>query len=96
MDIKEQVAVKILDYAIEIDELKAELTLADSEIVADQVIPLVRADVLRVATNRIKALGDLLVCYRIGKHPTEKLHTRLDKSGKDWDNLNKLEVSNGR
>ena len=47
MDIKEQVAVKILDYAIEIDELKAELTLADSEIVADQVIPLVRADCQR-------------------------------------------------
>lgn len=29
---------------------------------------------------RIEALEQLLVCYRIGKNPSEKLHKMLDKT----------------
>jgi allophanate hydrolase subunit 1 len=32
--------------------------------------------------ERIEALKQLLVCYRIGKLPTEKLHQLLDKTKK--------------
>ena len=42
---------------------------------------------VKIADNRIEALEDLLVCYRVGKHPTEKLFTKLDKSAKDWKSL---------
>jgi hypothetical protein len=38
----------------------------------------------RVAVNnlfdRIDALQDLLMCYRIGKQPTEQLHQRLQRT----------------
>ena len=30
--------------------------------------------------ERIDALEELLVCYRIGRRPTEKLHKKLDKT----------------
>ena len=30
--------------------------------------------------DRIEALEELLVCYRIGRRPTEKLHKKLDKT----------------
>ena len=41
-------------------------------------------EVVEIADNRIEALEGLLVCYRIGKHHTEKLLTKLDSAGKDW------------
>ena len=88
MDIREQVAEKILRCRFHSSLYHSEEIGSDTALgLADRIIPLVRADTLKVATNRIKALEDLLVCYRIGKHPTEGLHTRLDKSGKDWDAL---------
>ena len=43
-------------------------------------------DLLDAGKARIKALENLLVCYRIGKRPTEKLHDRLDQSRSSWEN----------
>lgn len=34
--------------------------------------------------ERIDALEGLLVCYRIGKNPTESLHRKLDRTKGDW------------
>ena len=35
--------------------------------------------------RRCKALESLLVCYRVGKHPTEKLHDELATTGERID-----------
>lgn len=53
---------------------------AQAEITWDKAV----REVVEIADNRIEALESLLVCYRIGKHPTERLLTKLDSSGKDW------------
>lgn len=42
---------------------------------------------LRIAVARVEALEALLVCYRIGKYPTEKLHVQLEKSKKSYDRM---------
>jgi len=45
-------------------------------------------DILSVANRRIKALQQLLVFYRIGGQPTEKLFKELEVTEKKWDKLN--------
>ena len=37
-----------------------------------------------IAKARVDALESLLVCYRVGKQPTEKLHSQLSKSAREW------------
>ena len=41
-----------------------------------------KVNLIKILMSRIDALEQLLVCYRVGKNPTEKLHTRLDKTKK--------------
>ena len=43
--------------------------------------------IMEVATKRIDALQGLLIFYRIGKRPTEKLFNQLEKTEKDWQSL---------
>jgi phage pi2 protein 07 len=35
---------------------------------------------LKVKDERIEAIEQLLVCYRLGKRPTEKLFSKLEKT----------------
>ncbi len=46
-----------------------------------------RDELVKIAESRINAQSDLLVCYRIGKRPSEKLHGRLNKSGLQWEKI---------
>lgn len=41
-----------------------------------------KPNLVKILMSRIDALEQLLVCYRIGKNPTEKLHNQLDKTKK--------------
>ncbi len=43
--------------------------------------------IIAVASKRIKTLEDLLVCYRLGKRPSEKLFSKLYASEKAWEKL---------
>ncbi len=87
MDIKERVAQIMKDTVKATSFDSRDTHIFYIEEAADQIIPIVRADTLKIADSRIEALEDLLVCYRIGKHPTEKLLTKLDSSAKDWKSL---------
>ena len=40
-----------------------------------------------IANRRIKALEELLVCYRIGRQPSEKLFKELEVTEKKWSEL---------
>lgn len=42
-------------------------------------------DLLEAGKARIDALERLLVCYRLGRRPTEKLHDQLDQSQTAWE-----------
>ena len=46
-----------------------------------------RDELFKIAESRINAQSDLLVCYRIGKRPSEKLHGRLNKSELQWEKI---------
>ena len=46
---------------------------------------------LKILWARIDALEQLLVCYRVGKRPSEKLFTKLNRTEKDIKN-NVLEL----
>jgi len=51
------------------------------EIVGDLMVRLHRAERERNCYREIAgARDDLLVCYRLGKHPSEKVFKRLDKA----------------
>ena len=49
-----------------------------------RVIPQEEFDALKASRDklveRIKALEELLTCYRIGRNPTETLHRKLDET----------------
>lgn len=49
---------------------------------------------LKILWARIDALEKLLVCYRVGRSPSEKLHVELDKTKKVLEN-NALELLKG-
>ena len=51
-------------------------------------------DIIKLLWRRIDALEQLLVCYRVGKNPTEKLHTKLEKTKKAMED-NALEILKG-
>ena len=40
-----------------------------------------------IANRRIKALNELLVCYRIGRQPSERLFKELKITEKKWSKL---------
>ena len=40
-----------------------------------------------IANRRIKALNELLVCYRIGRQPSERLFKELKVTEKKWSKL---------
>jgi len=46
---------------------------------------------VKLLWERIDALEQLLVCYRVGKNPTERLHTKLEKTKKTMED-NALEI----
>lgn len=48
----------------------------------------------KISQARINALDDLLVCYRLGKRPSEKLFNRLTISKIAWDEIKKNENKN--
>jgi len=49
---------------------------------------------VKILWARIDALEQLLACYRVGKNPTEKLFTKLDKTKKAIeDNILELTMS---
>ncbi|KKK81226.1 hypothetical protein LCGC14_2815610 [marine sediment metagenome] len=56
-------------------------------IVAQAAHDNVLRQVIEPANQRIEALQKLLVCYRMGIHPTEKLLTELDKTATAWKDL---------
>ena len=46
-----------------------------------------RDELIKIGQARIDALGDLLVCYRLSKRPSEKLFNQLTKSGLQWEEI---------
>ena len=52
-------------------------------------------DIIKLLWNRIDALEQLLVCYRIDKRPSEKLFTKLEKTKKAMED-NALEISKAK
>ena len=46
-----------------------------------------KKSLIGIAAKRIRALEELLVCYRIGRRPTERLLNKLEKTKKLWDDL---------
>ena len=42
-------------------------------------------ELVKAGTARTNALDGLLVCYRLGKRPSEKLFDQLTKSGIAWE-----------
>ena len=50
-----------------------------------------KLNIVKLLWDRIDALEKLLVCYRVGKHPSEKLFTELEKTKKSIED-NVLEI----
>ena len=50
-----------------------------------------KLNIIKLLWERIDVLEKLLVCYRVGKHPSEKLFTKLEKTKKSIED-NVLEI----
>jgi len=44
-------------------------------------------EVAKEANKRIEALEELLVCYRVGRRPSERLFNELNKTKNKWEEL---------
>ena len=75
--------------ALKLSGLKRSIETEVAIVLDDRITELEaqRDELFKIAESRINAQSDLLVCYRIGKRPSEKLHGRLNKSGLQWEKI---------
>ena len=68
-------------YQKRVEELEAEIKQILNEFDA---VETQRDELVKAGTARIDALDDLLVCFRLGRRPSEKLFDRLHESEMAW------------
>ena len=74
----EELEAQIKQCLMVIKDLKSNLVSQEEAVKAEG------ERIINVADSRIEGLQRLLACYRLGKNPTEKLFSLLEKSEKDW------------